>query len=102
VVGGADTVVTDASGGNLNSEAGGDVENLVISKLVESEATLTYPSRPWAVEQIVLVPGTPDALRSTQDMANPFTVMLDDVTLSPANPAAMEKSRRNVTQWAGV
>ena len=94
--------MTEAPGGSLNNEAGGDVEKLVISKLVESEATLTYPSRPWAVVQIVLVPGTPDATKSTQDMANPLTVMVDDVTLSPANPAAMEKSRRNVTQWAGV
>jgi len=34
-------VVTLAPGGNSNSEAGGDVENFVISKLVESVATLT-------------------------------------------------------------
>ena len=35
------TGVMVAPGGVWNSEAGGDAENLVISKLVESEATLT-------------------------------------------------------------
>jgi hypothetical protein len=34
-------VVTVAPGGSSKSEAGGDVENVLISKLVESEATLT-------------------------------------------------------------
>ncbi len=57
---------------------------------------------PWAVEQILLVPGTPEARKSTQFMLNPFTVLVDDVTLSPAKPAASEKSLRKVIQCAGV
>ena len=51
---------------------------------------------------MVLVPATPGATKSTQDMGKPFTDMVDDVTLSPAIPAAREKSFRNPTQWAGV
>lgn len=47
---------------------------------------------------MVLFPGSPDATRSTHDMLKPFTVMLDELTLSPANAAASEKSLRNVTQ----
>ena len=57
---------------------------------------------PWAVVQIVLVPGTPGATKSTQCMANPFTVMVEEETLSPASPAASEKSFRKPTQCAGV
>jgi hypothetical protein len=34
-------VVSVAPGGNANKDAGGEVENAVISKLVEAEATLT-------------------------------------------------------------
>ena len=40
------TVVTLAPGGNSNSDGEGEVVKLVISKLVESEATLTYPRMP--------------------------------------------------------
>src|ERR1700722_12274720 len=57
---------------------------------------------PWAVVQMVLVPDTPGVLKSTHCMAKPFTDMVDDVTLSPATPAASEKSRRNPTQCDGV
>ena len=51
---------------------------------------------------MVLVPGTPGATRSTHDMLNPFTLMLDELTLSPANPAASAKSLRKVFQCEGV
>ena len=51
---------------------------------------------------MVLVPATPGATRSTQFMANPFTVIVEDETLSPAKPAASEKSLRKPIQWAGV
>ena len=94
--------MTVAPGGSSNSEAGGELENAVISKLVESEATLTYPRMPWAVVQIVLVPGTPAAWKSTQFIANPFTVIVEELTLSPAMPAAREKSLRKLIQWEGV
>src|SRR5580692_2282036 len=51
---------------------------------------------------MVLVPATPGATKSTHCKGNPLTVMVDDVTLSPAKPAAREKSRKNPIQWAGV
>ena len=74
----------------------------MISKLTVSDATWTYPRMPWEVVQMVLVPDTPGVWKSTQRMAKPFTVMVDDVTLSPARPAASEKSCRKVTQCEGV
>jgi hypothetical protein len=95
-------VFTLAPGGNWNREGAGESEYFVISKLVESVATFTYPRIPSEVEQIVLVPGVPGALKSTQFMAKPLTVLVEELTLSPANPAASEKSRRNPIQWAGV
>ncbi len=52
--------------------------------------------------QIVLSPASPGVEKSTHDIGNPFTVIVDDVTLSPANPAASEKPFRKVTQCAGV
>src|ERR1700723_1749086 len=51
---------------------------------------------------MVLIPATPVARKSTQFKLKPFTVMVDEVTLSPAKPAAREKSRRKPIQWAGV
>ncbi len=56
----------------------------------------------WGVVQIVLVPVTPGATKSTHCMLKPLTVMVDDVTWSPAIPAASEKSFKNVIQWEGV
>ena len=50
----------------------------------------------------MLVPGIPDARKSTQFMLNPFTVMADVLTLSPAKPAASANVLRNATQCDGV
>jgi hypothetical protein len=98
--GGVEVIV--APGGSAKRDESGDVEYRSISKLVESEATFTYPRMPWAVEQIVLVPGTPVERRSTQFMVKPLTVMVEEETLSPAKPAASENSLRKFTQCAGV
>src|SRR5450631_3704339 len=57
---------------------------------------------PWAVVQIVLVPGIPDAWKSTHFMSNPLTVRRDCVILSPAKPAASDRPCRNATQCDGV
>ena len=66
----------------------------MIWKLVESDATLTYPRMPWGVLQMVLVPGTPWATRSTQFMSKPLSDIVEDVTLSPARPATSETPLR--------
>ena len=57
---------------------------------------------PCAVLQTMLVPGTPGARKSRQFMVNPFTVVVDVLTLSPAKPAASAKVLRNVTQCNAV
>jgi hypothetical protein len=35
-------------------------------------------------------------------MLKPFTVMVEELTLSPAKPATREKPLRNETQWTDV
>ena len=57
---------------------------------------------PCDVLQMVLVPGTPLATRSTQFMAKPLSDMVEDVTLSPASPATSETPLRKETQCDGV
>ena len=57
---------------------------------------------PCAVVQIVLMPEIPHARKSRQFMVNPFTVVVDVLTLSPAKPAASAKVLRNATQCNAV
>ena len=57
---------------------------------------------PCDVLQMVLVPGSPLATRSTQFMSKPFNDMVEVVTLSPANPATSETPFRKEIQCDGV
>ena len=94
--------MTVAPGGSWNNDGDGEDEKFVIWKLVESDATLTYPRTPWDVLQMVLVPVMPRATRSTQFMSNPLSDMVEVVTLLPLRPATSETPLRNVVQCDGV
>ena len=57
---------------------------------------------PCDVLQMVLVPVTPLATRSTQFMSKPLSDMVEVVTVSPASPATSETPFRKEIQCDGV